>query len=101
MLLYTSETWPMTKELVGKVERTDMRMARWICGVSLRDKISNKEVRGRLGIKSVEEMVRQSRLRWFGHVERQDDTSWTKRCMNMEVAGTRLRGRPKTSWCSL
>ena len=47
------ETWPMTKELVRKVERTDMRMARWMCGVSLRDKISNKEVRGRLGIKSV------------------------------------------------
>src|SRR5262252_1766174 len=38
-LLYASETCPMTKKLVREVGRTDVRMARWMCGVSLRDKI--------------------------------------------------------------
>ena len=39
-------------------------------------------------------MIKESRLRWFGHVERKDD-DWVKRCITWEVEGIRQRGRPK------
>ena len=42
-------------------------------------------------------MIKKSRLRWFGHVERKDD-DWVKRCITWEVVGIRQRGRPKKTW---
>ena len=36
-LLYGCETWAMRADLESKMERTDMRMIRWMCGVSLKD----------------------------------------------------------------
>ena len=43
-------------------------------------------------------MIKKSRLRWFGHVERKDDNDWVKRCITSEVEGIRQRGRPKKTW---
>jgi len=34
-------------------------------------------------------MIKKSRLRWFGHVERKDDNDWVKRCITWEVEGIR------------
>ena len=39
-------------------------------------------------------MIKKSRLRWFGHVERKDDND----CITSEVEGIRQRGRPKKTW---
>ena len=43
-------------------------------------------------------MIKKSRLRWFGHVERKDDSDWVKRCITWKVEGIRQRGRPKKTW---
>ena len=43
-------------------------------------------------------MIRKSRLRWFGHVERNDDNDWVKRCITREVEGIRQRGCRKKTW---
>ena len=44
-------------------------------------------------------MIKKNRLRWFGHVERKDDSDWVKHCITWEVERIRQRGRPKkTSW---
>ena len=49
-----------------------------MCGVKRKDRISNKVVMGRLGIKPVKDVTRMKRLGWFGHVERRDETEWIK-----------------------
>jgi len=43
-------------------------------------------------------MIKKSRLRWFGHVERKDDNDWVK-CITWEVEGIRQRVRPNKIWC--
>ena len=43
-------------------------------------------------------MTKNSRLRWFGHVERKDDNDWVKRCIRWDVEGNRQRGCPKKTW---
>ena len=73
-------------------------MVRWICGVSLRDRLSSDELRARLGIKSILDVMRERRLRWFGHVERRDRDSWLQKVRRMEVAGKARRGRPRKTW---
>jgi len=58
-----------------------------------------EELRELLGLEPVSLMIKNSGLRWFGHVERKDDNDWVKGCITWEVAGIRQRGCPKkTCW---
>ena len=47
---YGSETWPVRKLNEMALKRAQMRMVRWMCGVKLKDRVSNKKLRERLGI---------------------------------------------------
>ena len=49
-------------------------------------------------IEGVVEVMRRDRLRWFGHVERKEVDDWVSACRNLEVAGSRGRGRPRMTW---
>ena len=73
-------------------------MLRWMCGVTLRDKVPTVELRRRLGVDGVVEVMRRGRLRWFGYVERKEVDDWVSACRNLEVAGSRGTGRPRMTW---
>ena len=64
----------------------------------LKDRVSNKELRERLGIVDIMSVPQQNRLRWYQHVLRKEDNDWVKNCMEYEVVGSRTRGRPKRTW---
>ena len=99
VMMYGSETWAMKVEDTQKLKRTEASMMRRMCGVSLKKHLSNEALRGRLGIDCVSDLVRRSRLRWFGHVVRKDDQQWVKKCMDFKVDGSAGRGsRPRKSW---
>ena len=68
-----------------------------MCGVKvkLNEKKKSDELRELLGLQPVSLMIKKSRLRRFGHVERKDDNDWVKHCITCEVEGIRQRGRPK------
>ena len=44
-MLHGSETWPVRKENVVALQRAEMRMVRWMCGVKLKDRFPSKELR--------------------------------------------------------
>ena len=96
--MHGSETWPMKVEHVLKINRTEMSMIRWMCGIKLNERKKSEELRELLGLEPVSLMIKKSRLRWFGHVERKDDNDWVKRCIMWEVGGIRQRGHPKKTW---
>jgi len=81
---------------VVALQRAEMRMVRWMCGVKLKG-LPSKELRQRLGIDDIALVLQQNRLRWYGHVLRKDD-DWVKKCTEYEVEGLRLRGRLKSTW---
>ena len=62
--MYGSETWPMKVEDRQGLERTEKMMVRWMCGVTLKNRITSEELRIRIEV--VSEIVRRGRLRWFG-----------------------------------
>ena len=97
-MIYGSETWAMNMEQQRRLERAEMRMVRWMCGVSLREMKTSEELRNMMGIESVVAVVKRSRLRWMGHVLRKDEQDWVRRVMEMEVEGRKGRGRPKKTW---
>ena len=98
VMMYGSETWAMKVEDTQKLKRTEASMMRRMCGVSLKKHLSNEALRGKLGIDCVSDLVRRSRLRWFGHVVRKDDQQWVRKCMDFKVDGSAGRGRPRKSW---
>jgi len=90
-----SETWPVRKENMVALQRAEMSMVRWMCGVKLKDRLPSKELKERLGIDDIALVLQQNRLRWYGYVLRKDDDDWVKKCMEYEVEGLRPRGRPE------
>ena len=56
------------------------------------------DLRTRMSISSIEDVVRYNRLRWFGHLQRMDEEKWPKKIINFEVNGSHPRGRPKKRW---
>jgi len=98
-LLYGSECWPIKKAQIQRLRVAEMRMIRWICGHTRLDRIRNEVSRGKIGVASIEDKMREARLRWFGHVRRRPMDAPVRRgetivCSN----GRRVRGRPKKSW---
>ena len=56
-MLYGSETWPTKIEDIRKIQRSKMRMLRWMTGVSLSEKKSNECVRSMLAIYDIAEVM--------------------------------------------
>ena len=51
-----------------------------------------------LKVGGLSQKLKESRLRWYGHVERREDDYVRKRVLRMEVPGRRKRGRPRRRW---
>ena len=43
-------------------------------------------------------IIRNGRLRWYGHVMRKGDEDWVKKCMEYRIEGRRPVGRPRKTW---
>lgn len=96
-LLYGAETWPIKKAQENKLEVAEMRMLRWMLGVTRRDKVRNNFIRGTAKVTEVTKKVQERRMRWFGHIKTREEGYVGRRILDMEVEGRR-RGRPKKRW---
>ena len=47
------------------------------------------------------DILRENRLRWFGHGQRRDKDDATRKILQMTVDGMRNRGRSKLRWRDL
>ena len=45
-LMYGADSWTLKKAQGNKLEVAEMRMLRWMCGVTKLDKIRNERIRG-------------------------------------------------------
>lgn len=98
-LLYGTECWAVKQCHVHKMTVAEMRMLRWMCGHTRKDRLRNEVIREKVGVASIEEKMRENRLRWFGHVKRRSGDAPVRRIeewrSNQIVKG---RGRPKMTW---
>jgi len=68
--LYGSECWPLKKTQVQRLMVAEMRMIRWMRGFTRIDRIRNWVIRDLAKVAPIEDKMRETRLRWFGHVIR-------------------------------
>lgn len=98
VLLYGAETWALRRKEENQLERTEMRMLRWIQGISLKDRIRNEDIRKSAGVTSIILKAKQEKLRWFGHVLRREEDNPVKKAWREPIKGKRSRGRQRIRW---
>ena len=93
-LLYGAETWATTRGQEARLEVNEMRMLRWMCGVTRRDKIRNEHIRGTTRVVQASKKITEKRLKWYGHVRRMKEEHIVRRMLDVDIPGKRRRGRP-------
>lgn len=94
-MIYGVECWSIKKQHMHKMDAVEMRMLRWMCGKTSNDRIRNERFREHLGVATIVDKIRETRLRWFGHVQRR----LVRKSLAMTVDGPpRGRGMPKRTW---
>ena len=88
-MLHASETWPLTKPNLQRLQRNDRAMIRQICNVRPQDIVTTRsnELLVRLGIEDLDLILKERRLRWYGHVERSNGA--VKTAFDIQVDGKR------------
>ena len=95
MVLYGSEKWPMSTRGFSHNKTSDHSLIQWICGVKIKQQHSIEELRRRLDLQHIEDVLRWNRLRLSGHLYQQEEKSWAKKIMNFFVDAPTFWGRPK------
>ena len=72
-MMYGAETWAVKKSQEKKLDVAEMRMLRWMSGVTKLDRIRNERIRGTTKVGEISKKVQESRLKWYGHVLRRED----------------------------
>ena len=96
-MLHASETWPLTKPNLQLLQRNDRK----ICNVRPQDVVTTRsdELLAWLGIEDLDLILKERRLRWYGHVERSNGA--VKTAFDIQVKGKPGPGRPKMTWKQL
>ena len=100
-MLHASETLLLTKQKLQRLQWNDRAMIRHSCNVKPQDTatIRLNELRGQLGIKDLDLILKEKRLRWYGHVEQSNSVIMS--ACDKQVEGKRSPGRPKMTWKQL
>lgn len=98
IMTYAAEVWVINKNNQRKILATEMMYWRRCCGLTRRDRVTNEEIRRRMGRKTdVLKYIETKRLVWYGHVRRAENR-WINRVTEWSPIGRRKRGRPRRSW---
>ncbi|XP_047480601.1 uncharacterized protein LOC125033262 [Penaeus chinensis] len=62
VLLYGAETWALRKKEESLLQRTEIRMLRWMLEISLREQKTNEEVLAKAGITGISSKIEKARL---------------------------------------
>ena len=93
-MLHASETWPLTKTNLQPLQRNDRAMVRQICSIKPEDvaTVRSSELLAKLELEDLHLILRERRLRWFGHVERSSGAIRT--ACDIQIDGRRGQGGP-------
>lgn len=99
VLTYGVETMSLTIKSAAKLRTTQRAIERGMLGISLRDRITNEEIRRRTKVEDVIEKTARAKWRWAGHIARQEETRWTKHILKWRPRmHKRSVGRPPRRW---
>ena len=97
-LMYGSETWTLQKRHRSRIQAMEMRYLRKIEGVTRLDRLSNEDIRRRLGAEAVLAVVDRKKKEWRERIEGMSHETLVRRVFEEDTCGSRPRGRPRKRW---
>lgn len=98
VLLYSCETWKVTKAIVNGLQVFTNRCLRPIINVRWPDIISNDVLWEITNQPPIDEQIKERKWRWIGHISRKQPGPVEKTALDWNPQGTRRRGRPRKTW---
>jgi hypothetical protein len=62
-LLYGTECWAVNECYIQKLKVAEIRMFRWMCEHTIKDRVRNEIIREKVGVASIEAKMRKNHLR--------------------------------------
>ena len=84
ILLYGSKCWAIKYQHERKTSVAKMRMLRWMCDHTRKDKIRNEVIRNKIEVVLIEKNMRKIKLRQFGYVRRKPIDALVRRVDEIE-----------------
>ena len=83
IFLYACESWTLTAEIERRIQSLEMGCYRRLLNISYKEHVTNEEVRNRIqnatGVHDdLLTMVKERKLRWYGHISRSSGMAKTK-----------------------
>ncbi|KAH9620539.1 hypothetical protein KSS87_012645 [Heliosperma pusillum] len=102
-LLYGSECQAVKHCHVQKMYVAEMRMLRWMCGHTRKDRLRNEVIREKVKVVPIEDKMMEKCLRWFDHVRRRPTDAPVRRLETWGIQKVKVaRGRGRlTEFCLL
>ena len=70
-----------------RLQATERRMLRMICGKTLKDMVESTVNALRVGVDDLDKHLRQKRLIWFRHIARRDEEVEIKKVFELKIEG--------------
>ena len=95
-MFYGNECWALKGQQEQKMGVAERRILRWMSRHTRKDKLQNSYIWNRVGVAPIEEKIIETRLRWFGHVQRRPPEALVRKVDQMVFSPIRkCRGRSK------
>ena len=95
-MLHASETWPLTKPNLQRLQQNERAMIRQICNIRQQAVVTTRsnELLAWLGIGDLDLILKERRLCWYGHVECANGAVKTAFHIHVQVERKCGPGRP-------
>ena len=91
--------WPALSRHTQKLNVMEMKMLRWVCGVTQSDRIRNTFIRGSLGVRDVVDKLQESPSPEMVYPRYARPKHYVGcKCLTISVVGMRPLGRPRKRW---
>jgi len=76
----------------------DLFVSQGTFNVDLSDKIPSNELKKRLHLIRVEDVLQWGRLGWYSYLQHLEVDAWPQKILNLNVTGKNSRGQPRKIW---
>ena len=98
-LQYGVETWTISENMAKRLSAFEMWAYRRMLRISWTEKVTNEEVLRKVRCdKRLYNIIQTKKLKYFGHIIRQNGDTLPRTLIDGKVKGLRGRGRPRTTW---
>jgi len=97
-LKFGSEAWVLRKREEQRLEAAQMKILRYLLGITKIDKEKIQCIRENTGAHNIIKEIKQYQEKWLQHVQRMDTNRIPKQALQYQPKGRRNIGRPRKRW---